>query len=99
MIRRIHFGKSARKDISHAKEWHAEQDVPDLDLRFRRELEALFEQIEAFPESFPVVYKDVRRASLKRFPYAVFYHSRSESLFVLGVVHHARHPHVWQRRR
>ncbi|WP_267896728.1 hypothetical protein [Jiangella anatolica] len=41
-------------------------------------------------------YAGVRRAVLRRFPYAVFY-ELGESLEVLRVIHTARHPEAWRR--
>ena len=94
----IRFSSAAIRDVAAAKEWYAAQDVPDLDLRFQRELEQVRETIESFPSGFPIVYRDIRRANLNRFPYGVFYHRRGDVLYVLGVIHHARHPSSWQRR-
>lgn len=99
MTNRIRISGTAQQDIVAAKEWYVEQAGRDLEIRFQRELEGTFQQIETFPESFPVVYKDIRRANLHRFPYGVFYHRRVDHLYVLAVTHHARRPRVWKRRR
>ncbi len=95
---RIRLSVAAKRDVREAQEWYAQQK-PDLDLEFRDELERTLDHIRAFPESYPVVHRDVRRANLHRFPYSVFYHRREKGLFVLAVMHHARHPRHWQRRR
>ena len=89
---------AAQRDIAAVKEWYADKPVPDLDLRFQLELDKAFQQMAKFSASYPVVYKDVRRAILNRFPYAVFYHLRSGAPYVLGVVHQARDPRVWKIR-
>lgn len=96
---RILFSAAAQADVASAKDWYADQSVPGLDVRFRKELEATLSRIEAFPAGFEVVHEDIRQASLRRFPYSVFYHRRGEDLYVLAVLHHARRPEVWQRRR
>ena len=98
MTSRVRVSAAAQRDLAAAKEWYAEQPTPDLDRRFQLELEKVFQQMDGFPTSFPVVYKDVRRAILHRFPYAVFYHLRSSTPYVLAVVHQARDPRVWKRR-
>ncbi|MCP4663962.1 MAG: type II toxin-antitoxin system RelE/ParE family toxin [bacterium] len=95
---RIRLSVAAKRDVREVQEWYATQK-PDLDLEFRDELERTLGHIRAFPESCAVVYKDVRRANLHRFPYGVFYHRRKNDLFVLAIMHHARHPRHWQRRR
>lgn len=98
MNSQIRFSKAAQEDVAGAKNWYVKQEVPDLDRRFLWELEDVLQRMESFPQSFPAVYRDVRRANLRRFPYAVFFHLRDGGLYVLGVVHHARHPSVWRRR-
>ncbi len=95
---KVRLGAEAKQDVREAKEWYAERK-PGLDLEFRDELDRTIGRIQAFAESYAIVHKDVRRASLRRFPYAVFYHRRESGWFVLAVVHHARHPRSWQRRR
>jgi len=94
----LRLGALAKNDLAQAGAWYAEQ-APGLELRFATAVEAMLGQLEAFPESHPVVYRDVRRAHLRTFPYAVLYHRRGDAWFVLGVVHQARDPRVWQRRR
>jgi plasmid stabilization system protein ParE len=51
------------------------------------------------PLLFPVVYRDIRRALMKRFPYGIFYRLRPDRIRVIAIVHLARHPRVWQRRQ
>ena len=93
----IRLSAEAKEDVREARDWYAGQR-PGLDLEFRDELDHTISRIRAFPEGYPVVHKDVRRANLHRFPYGVFYHRRKEGWLVLAVIHHARHPRNWQRR-
>lgn len=95
---RIRLSAEAKRDVREARDWYADQKS-GLDLEFRDELDRTISRIRAFPESSPVVYRDVRRANLPRFPYGVFYHRRSDGWFILAVIHHARHPRHWRQRR
>ncbi len=95
---RIRLSSAAKEDVREAKEWYAERKL-GLDLEFRSELDRTLDRIRAFPESYPVIYKDLRRANLRRFPYGVFYHRRPNDYLVVAIIHHARHPRHWQRRR
>ena len=61
--------------------------------------DASFDAIERFPEMFPCVLGEVRRAMVARFPYAVFYRIETMQIVVLGVLHSARDPRVWPRPR
>jgi toxin ParE1/3/4 len=46
-----------------------------------------------------VLYKDIRRALLRRFPYGIFYLVEPEQIVILACFHARRHPKQWQRRR
>jgi len=49
-----------------AQDWY-ENEVPGLGGRFRAAVEVAIERISANPRQFPVIYKNVRRALLRRF--------------------------------
>jgi len=55
--------------------------------------------IEENPLQFPVVYRDVRRALLRRFPYGIFFRIRPTQIRITAIMHLARDPSRWQRRR
>ncbi|MGH9479727.1 MAG: hypothetical protein ACRD1A_10885, partial [Terriglobales bacterium] len=44
------------------------------------------------PRAFPTVHKNIRRAIMHRFPYAVFYGLDGATVIVLAVVHGRRWP-------
>ena len=94
---RVRLSSAAERDVLEAQKWYAAK-APGLDLTFRDDLDRVLLQIREFPRGFPVVYENIRRANLHGFPYGVFYAERRTDLFVLGVVHHARHPSRWKRR-
>lgn len=94
---RARLSSAAERDVSEAQHWYAAQSS-GLDLAFRDELDRMLIQIRTHPESSPVVHQTVRRANLRRFPFSVFYAHRTDHIFILGVVHHARHPRQWMRR-
>jgi plasmid stabilization system protein ParE len=46
----------------------------------------------------PTIFRNFRRALLRRFPYAMFYEYESDVATVFGVFHTSRHPMRWMRR-
>jgi hypothetical protein len=58
-------------------------------LRFRVELERVYESLLESPQLYPTDYKNFHRALLRRFPYPVFYVVDPPILLVIGVVHQA----------
>jgi plasmid stabilization system protein ParE len=41
----------------------------------------------------------MRRALVRRFPYAIYFRAAPDEIVVLAVIHGRRHPRHWQSRR
>jgi len=65
---------------------------------FLGEVKSVLKKIAENPLRHAVIYQNVRRALVRRFPYKVFYYVEAEQVEVIGVVHVRRHPRFWQRR-
>lgn len=87
----------AELDALDAGSWY-EAERAGLGMEFLAELRATLSQIEEGPQRFPVVFREVRRAILCRFPFGVFFVVEAESAVVLAITHLRRHPSVWQSR-
>jgi len=97
MTRRFILRPRAENDIQSAFEWY-ESQRPRLGDEFLASVREKLEAVRSFPESSPIIYRDVRRAVVSRFPYLIFYVVRPTRVSVLAVLHHARNPEVWPRR-
>jgi plasmid stabilization system protein ParE len=88
---------AAVADIQAARKYY-EEASPGLGENLAIALDQLFARLQAFPRSAPLVagYEPVRRARLRRFPYAVFYRPDLTRIEVLRVVHTARSPDTWR---
>jgi hypothetical protein len=58
----------------------------------------MFERISDWPESHAEVYRSVRLATIKRFPYVVGYQFDGIQIYVICVFHAHRDPDVWRSR-
>jgi len=94
---RVIFTQAARAELIQAQDWY-EGEVPGLGRSFRQAIDTLAERMSANPRQFPVVFKSVRRALLRRFPYALFFVVEEQTLFVIACFHASRDPLQWQRR-
>lgn len=97
MTQRFALRPRAENDIQSAFEWY-ESQRPGLGDEFLAAVRERLEAVRSLPESSPVIYRDVRRAVVSRFPYLIFYVVRPRRIAVLAVLHHARNPAVWPRR-
>lgn len=50
------------------------------------------------PFLYPKIYKECRRAIIKRFPYSIIYQAIDDTIFILAVFHHKRNPKIWKDR-
>ncbi len=89
----------ARAEAAAAAGWYERE--ARLGNAFRAALRTALRRIEEQPQLYAVVYRDLRRAPLRRFPFGVFYiyDECENSVTVYGVIHDARNPEVWKRRR
>ncbi len=58
----------------------------------------VMESLMAYPESFPVVYRQTRRVNLPRFPYGLYYRIVDDQIIVVACMHGRRNPRRWQSR-
>jgi len=62
-------------------------------------VDTVVERLSADPCQFPVIYKKVRRAFVRRFPYALlFVIEDDDTLTVIAMFHGSRNPVDWQKR-
>jgi hypothetical protein len=62
----------AQLEIQDAANWYDDR-VAGLGARFVAEVDACFNSIRAAPGRYPVVHRNIRRALIKQFPYAVYF--------------------------
>ena len=92
------FTPAARAELIDAQDWY-ENEAPGLGRRFRAMVDTEIERMSANPRQFPVIYKSVRRALLRHFPYALmFVIEADETLTVIACFHGSRDPARWQKR-
>lgn len=87
----------AEKEMTTAFDWYEER-VKGLGSEFLLAVDATFQGILRSPRQYPVVYKTVRRALLRRFPHEVFFVSTENQVVVIAVFHARRNPKHWQNR-
>jgi toxin ParE1/3/4 len=93
----VAFFEEAEAEFDEAAAWY-ERRREGLGRDFVAKVQEVLDRICELPTMHPVVHKDVRRALVGRFPYAIFYRVQSEHVIVLSVFHTSRDPSVWKQR-
>lgn len=86
-------------DVSAIMEYYEHVASPALADEFYKELRHFIEKVTDTPDHFPVWERDIRRANLRRFPYHFLYRIGGDSVRILVIRHHRRHPSVGTTRR
>ena len=97
MKARAELTPEAESDIAEAFNYYQAQ-LSGLGAEFVATLERQLELLSENPLQYEVRYRGVRRAVMRRFPYAIFYLFEGESVVVLAVEHQARDPEHWKQR-
>lgn len=91
------FRPEARTEFDEAADWY-EQQQAGLGIDFIACVQEVLDRIATTPEFHGVVYRDVRRAVVRRFPYSVMYRVEPGQVLVIAVFHSRRDPSIWQSR-
>jgi toxin ParE1/3/4 len=92
------YRRRVQRDLAAAFDWY-EEHGSGLGEQFLSSVCSTFKSIEDFPEMFAVVHGSVRRATVVRFPFAVFYLVEPSRVVILRVLHTSRDPRIWPRPR
>jgi len=87
----------ADAELKEARAWY-DNIRPDLGERFALAVEARVGAIAENPWQFPVVYRECRRAGVRRFPYGIFFEVEEQRIVVIACFHGSRNPKRWHRR-
>ncbi len=83
--------RAAELDIAEAQVWYETQQ-PRLGGEFRAEVSRIIDRLSETPLIYQIVHRDVRRATVRRFPYLVWYCLINETVTVLACTYAGRNP-------
>jgi len=97
-FKQLEIRPAARQDFDEASDWYRDQD-PLIRDKFVAAVRNTFTAITQRPLSFPVVFAStVRRATVGKFPFTVFFRLNAELIIVVAVFHDKRNPIIWHGR-
>ena len=87
----------AEADLAEARDWYASRSksaAADLLHEFLHYTQLVSE----LPAAFPKVHREARKATLKKFPYAIIYVVEDDRVEVIAFAHSSRKPRIWKSR-
>lgn len=97
MKRRVIVRKLAEQDLLEAQEWYEEKQS-GLGGEFLSAIDRLLGRISRHPLAYPLVYRETRRAVVRRFPFLLYFRVASDTVIVLACLHSGRSPAVAKSR-
>ncbi|MDB9316035.1 type II toxin-antitoxin system RelE/ParE family toxin [Spirulina sp. CS-785/01] len=91
------FRPEVQEELKEAYDWYENQTL-GLGDEFLDCIDEVLNRINERPEAYAIVYRDVRRAVIQRFPYIVYYRIVSSRIVVTAIFHGRRNPKAWQER-
>ena len=88
----------AESDLTQAYLWYEEQ-IEGLGSEFLLCIDACVQNIARSPKIYQKVYKNIRRALIRRFPYGIFFIEEADHIRIIAVFHASRNPSRWQSRK
>jgi toxin ParE1/3/4 len=88
---RIRFKPEAEAELVEARAWYSLQGQ-GLDAQLMMRIDEALQRIVQAPEAYPTVYRQLRRAVIRQFPFAIFYEMTTDELRVIAVFHSRRDP-------
>lgn len=97
MSRTIRLLPEARREFDEAADWYDLRGI-GLGKRFIANVRDVFLRIAANPKLHAIVYKNVRKAVVAKFPYIVIYREEVDVVVIVSVFHTSRNPKDWKSR-
>jgi len=93
----INFHRAASLEFIEASAWY-ENKRAGLGSEFISEIDRCVLLASENPCRFALVYKDIRRIIVNRFPYGVYFRVEENRIVIMAVFHSSRNPSAWQAR-
>lgn len=96
---RLVFHPKVYSDLAEIMGYYERVATLELADEFYREFRLFVNEARQRPESFAIRERDIRRTNLRRFPYHFLFRIVDDSVRILVVRHHGRHPAFGSGRR
>ena len=85
----VRFRPEAQAELLEAARWYEDRES-GLGQSLIAEIDATLARIEGGEHRYRNVYRQMRRALVRKFPYAVYFIEADDGLVVMGVIHQRR---------
>jgi toxin ParE1/3/4 len=94
---KVVYHPEAESELVQAARFY-ESRVPGLGIRFLDEIDASITILSHSPETYRIVEGNLRKFTLRKFPFSLYYRIIPGGLRILAVKHASRNPDYWRHR-
>jgi len=96
-LKTYRFLSAASREVEESRNFY-DEERPGLGAEFIDELDVTLYEICKQPEIWRNVTANIKRKSIERFPFVVYYAIEEECILVVSVAHQKRRPGYWKKR-
>ena len=97
MIPKIEFLPTALLELNDAIEYY-DLELPGLGTKFKEEVRTSLKRVSVFPRAWSIIRPEIRKCIMHKFPYNILYSIQENTILVIAIAHHHRHPDYWIER-
>lgn len=87
----------AETDFNNSWQYYFDEN-PKIADSFFKNINQSLAVIKRNPYSFPIVYRNVRKYVVNKFPFVIYYITEDSSVIVVAMFHTSRNPEIWNKR-
>lgn len=93
----LEISEDAEGDFDNSYAWYYNEN-PKLAHTFFHGINSSLEIIKRNPFSFPEVFENLRKYTVKKFPFVIYYQVKDYTIKVIAIFHTSRNPKIWSER-
>jgi len=91
----VNFSRVARIELKEAVRYYNGQSE-GLGFDFANEIKLTLDRIIDYPDSWPKLSKNTRRARASRFPYGIIYSNTGNEILIIAIMNLHQKPDYWK---
>jgi len=91
---KIEFFPETKAELDDAVDYY-ELQLTGLWSTFKSVARSTVKRVATFPTAWREIKPNIRRCIMHKFPYNVLYSIEENSILIIAIAHHHRHPNYW----
>jgi plasmid stabilization system protein ParE len=94
---KIEISDDAEDDLDSSYSYYFDESSKLADAFFQS-IKISLENLKKSPLSFPLIHKNLRKYTVRKFPFVIYYQVEGFIIKVIAIFHTSRNPKIWDER-